>query len=345
VHQRYTFWSGLLGGLFLQLAYFGTDQSQVQRYISGNSLRESRLGLMFHAVCKIPMQFFILLLGVLIFVFYQFAPPPVFFNRIAWDRAAAAGGGPNLRAFEGEFAAANTEKRRLIQRWMDARHAGDARAEAAARALVLAAGQRSEAVRAEAKAALKAADPAVETKDSDYVFITFILDQLPHGLIGLLVAVFFAAAMSSKAAELNALGSTTTVDLYRHVIRREEGDAHYVFASKCFTAFWGLVAIAFALFARMSENLIEAGNIVGSVFYGVPLALFLVAFFLKWIGGTAIFWAAIITQALIFVFYYSLSISYLWYNLIGCAICVALGIVLQAVIGANGPAARPAVTP
>src|ERR1039458_3652059 len=302
VHQRYTFWSGLLGGLFLSLSYFGTDQSQVQRYISGASLRESRLGLMFNAVFKIPMQFFILLLGVLVFVFYQFERPPVFFNETAWNLEAKHDPGERLRSLNQQFTAIHAEKEQLIHNWLDAKHAGDRKAEAEAHAQAQAALDRSEAVRVDVKTTLLAADPHAKTNDSDYVFITFILDHLPHGVIGLLVAAFFAAALSSKAAELNALGSTTTIDFYRHIIKRDATDAHYVTASKWFTLLWGLVALAFALFANLVENLIQAVNIIGSVFYGVVLALFLVAFFLRWVGGTAIFWAA--------------SISYLWYNFI-----------------------------
>jgi solute:Na+ symporter, SSS family len=339
VHQRYTFWSGLLGGLFLSLSYFGTDQSQVQRYLSGASLREGRLGLMFNAVCKIPMQFAILLLGVLVFVFYQFEPAPVFFNRAAWDAAAQHDSGQKLHSLEEKFTAVQAEKQQFIRAWLDAKHAGDRQAEAGARAQAVAALERSEAVRGEAKRALVAAAPQTQGNDSDYVFITFVLRHLPHGVIGLLIAAFFAAALSSKAAELNALGSTTTIDFYRHILKREASDAHYVTASKWFTLLWGLVALGFALSANLAENLIQAVNIVGSVFYGVVLALFLVAFFLRWIGGTAIFWAALAAQALVFGLYFTLSISYLWYNFIGCAACVLFSIGLQAALG---PRPQPA---
>ena len=342
-NKRYTFWSGILGGMFLALSYFGTDQSQVQRYLHGSSLRESRLGLMFNAVCKIPMQFCILLLGALVFVFYQFERPPVFFNQTVWNREVQRATDGKLPALEQEFNAAHAEKQRLVRRWLDARHAGDPAAETAARSEALAAYDRSESVRSRTKDALAAANPALDRKDSDYVFVTFILNYLPHGLIGLLVAAFFAATMSSKAGELNALSSTTIVDFYRHVIRRDATDRHYVVASRCFTVFWGLVAIAFALFARMSENLIEAGNIVGSVFYGVPLALFLIAFFIRQISGTATFWAAVVTQVLVIVSYFTLSIGYLWYNFIGCAACVLLSLILQAVIGGPKPAATATV--
>jgi Na+/proline symporter len=341
VKQRYTFWSGLLGGLFLSLSYFGTDQSQVQRYISGASLRESRLGLMFNAVLKIPMQFFILLLGVMLFVFYQFEPAPLFFNEAAWHHAIANDTGGSSHALEVKFAEAQAEKKQKIQAWLDARRSGNHDSEMQAREQALAAGERSDAVRNEAKTNLFAANPGIKSNDADYVFVTFILDNLPHGLIGLLVAAFFAAALSSKAAELNALGSTTTIDFYRHIVRREATDAHYVKATKWFTLVWGLVALAFALFANLAENLIQAVNIIGSIFYGVVLALFLVAFFIKHVGGTAIFWAALAAQTLVFVLYFSLSISYLWYNFIGCAACVLFSLILQTVLGNRGTNPHP----
>jgi SSS family solute:Na+ symporter len=335
VDRRYTFWSGLLGGLFLALSYFGTDQSQVQRYLSGASLRESRLGLMFNAVLKIPMQFFILLLGVLIFVFYRFERPPVFFNQTAWDQQVEHDATGRLRRLDTEFAAAHADERRQLQAWLDARRAGDRPAETAARLAADEAHGRGQSARA-ATLSIMSADGKTPANDADYVFITFILRYLPHGLIGLLVTAFFAAALSSKAAELNALGSTTTVDFYRHVVRRQASDAHYMAASKWFTALWGLVAIGFALFARLAENLIQAVNILGSVFYGVVLGLFLVAFFLKWIRGTAVFWGALAAQVAVFAIDYFSSISYLWYNVIGCAACVGFSLVLQAAIGFAG---------
>ena len=303
LHRRYTFWTGLLGGLFLSLSYFGTDQSQVQRYLSGSSLRESRLGLMFNAVFKIPMQFFILLLGVMVFVFYQFEQPPVFFNQAAWNYAVQHDPDGRLHSLEQQFDAVHAGKEQQIHDWLAARHAGDHKAEAAARTQALATLDRSNAIRAEAKQVMLDDDPGTKSNDADYIFITFVLKHLPHGLIGLLIAAFFAAALQSKAAELNALGSTTTMDFYRHVIKREASDAHYVVMSKWFTFFWGLVAIAFALFANLVENLIQAVNIVGSVFYPVVLALFLVAFFIKRVGGTGMFWGALAAQLLVLVLY------------------------------------------
>jgi SSS family transporter len=330
--RRYTLWSGLLGGMFLALSYFGTDQSQVQRYLSGGSVRESRLGLMFNAVFKIPLQFFILLLGVLIFVFYQFERPPVYFNKAAWNSETSRVAPGRLAALEGAFTGAHTAERAQLEAWIKARHAGDPAAESAARTAALAAYGRVASIRAETKSVLDAANPGARANDTDYVFITFILDHVPHGFIGLLVTAFFCAALSSKAGELNALGSTTTIDVYRHLVKRDASDAHYVVASKCFTAFWGLVAIGFALFANLTENLIQAVNILGSVFYGVVLGLFLTAFFLKRVCGTAVFWSALAAQALVFALYFSLSISYLWYNVIGCAACMAFSLLLQTAI-------------
>lgn len=341
VGTRYTLWSGVVGGMFLALSYFGTDQSQVQRYLSGTSVRESRLGLMFNALCKIPMQFFILLLGAMVFVFYQFERPPVFFNEAAWNAAAAHGQGEALRKLEADFAAAHTAEQRHLRTWIDARHAGDAIRAGEARTAALADHARVEAARNATKAVLVSAG-GVSANDSDYVFITFILQALPHGLIGLLVTAFFAAALSSKAAELNALASTTTVDFYRHIVKRDGSDDHYVTASKWFTFAWGIVAIGFALFAHLVENLIQAVNIVGSVFYGVVLGLFVVAFFTRRIGGTAVFWGAIAAQTLIFLLYFlrltypALDISYLWYNVIGCAACVLFSWLLQLVLPAAG---------
>lgn len=335
---RYTLWSGLLGGFFLSLSYFGTDQSQVGRYISGTSLRESRLGLLFNAVFKIPMQFFVLLIGALVFVFYQFQAPPVFFNQTAWnthtrvEQSASAGELLNLEAL---YFNANAEKRTHIERWLAARKSGDLQAELSAKMDMLMAQKHAEAIRAETKKTLAAADPGVSTNDTDYIFISFVLKYMPHGVIGLLVALIFAAAISSLASELNALGSTTTVDFYRHKLRPNESDSHYVNASKLFTLMWGCIAVAFALFANLVENLIQAINILGSIFYGVILGLFLVAFFFKRVGGTAAFLGGLTAQLLVIALYFSLSISFLWFNLIGCVACILLSLILQAALGSR----------
>ena len=275
------------------------------------------------------MQFFILLLGVLIFVFYQFERPPLFFNAALSHYLAEHRTDQQLHAYETNFDSIHTQTNRQLEEWLKARHGGDRTAATAAFAAALTSHEQGEKIREEAAKTLSAVNSATKANDADYVFITFILQQLPHGVIGLLVAAFFAAALSSKAAELNALGSTTTIDFYRQIIKREETDAHCVAASKWFTAFWGLVAIGFALYAHLVENLIQAVNILGSIFYGVMLGLFVVAFFIQRVGGTAVFWSALASQTLVFVLYFNLNISYLWYPLIGSAACVILSVVLQ----------------
>jgi SSS family solute:Na+ symporter len=342
-NTRYTVWSGILGGLFLSLSYFGTDQSQVQRYIGGAGLREGRLGLMFNAALKIPMQFFIVLFGALLFVYFQSQPTiPVFFNRTEWQRHAQGPQAATFHAIEQKHADLHAKARTKIAAWTTARETGNSAAIAGARTEMLTAQQAVDDVRKEAKDALLAADPRAKVKDSDYIFITFIMSRLPHGVIGLLLAVMFASTLSSKAGELNALAATSTVDLWRQFRPLAAHDeARNVRAAKWFTAFWGIFAIGFALFASFAENLIEALNIIASIFYGVLLGVFLVAFFMKRVGGTAVFFSALAAQALVIVMYFSLSIGYLWYNVIGCAACILLSLLLQAALGS--PPAAPVV--
>ena len=334
IHQRYTFWSGLLGGTFLMLSYFGTDQSQVQRYISGSSLRESRLGLLFNAVCKIPMQFCILSIGVLMFIFYQFNQPPLFFDAAANNYLQAHKSDATLSAYQTDFSNAREQVKLSLEKWIVARHKGDQPAANEAFFAAATAQMSSEAVRAAAIKEVTTKRSDAKANDADYVFITFILQELPHGVIGLLMAAFFAAALSSKAAELNALGTCSAIDFYRPIFKNAT-DEQSLFATKCFTALWGFLAIGFALFCNLAENLIQAVNILGSIFYGVMLGLFLVGFFVRRVAGTAIFWAALAAQALVFALYFNLSISYLWYPLIGCAACVLFSLALQAVLNAN----------
>jgi len=339
--QRYTLWSGLLGGFFLSLSYFGTDQSQVQRYIGGAALREGRLGLMFNAMFKVPMQFFIVMVGALLFVFYQFQPDtPVFFNQTEWRRHANGPQASAFRAIEEKHAALHADKQEKIRAWVAARDRGGASAELAARAAMIESHNAANAIRKEARETLLSVDPKAKTRDSDYVFITFILTQLPHGVIGLLIAVMFASALSSKAGELNALGTTSTIDLWRHFRPLAAHDEpRNIRNAKWFTALWGLFAISFALFVSFAENLIEALNIVASIFYPALLGVFVVAFFLKKVGGSAVFWAAVAAQAIVLglfflgKFYPNREIGYLWLNPIGCAACVILSVILQAAFG------------
>jgi solute:Na+ symporter, SSS family len=313
--KRYTFWSGVFGGFFLALSYFGADQSQVQRYLAGGSLTASRFGLLFNAVVKVPMQFLILLLGAMVFLFYQFEEPPMYFNQPAYERAVALGHGSELRRLQAQFEEVFARKRAALTS-----ASGD-------ELLKLDAQTRS--IRDQAKAILERAGANPKSNDADYVFITFVLQHLPHGVIGLLIAVIFCATMSATAATLNALGSTTAVDFYRPLIRPNARDHHYVVATQLLTIAWGLVAIGVASFANLVENLIQAGNILGSIFYGSILGLFLVAFFLRSVRGSAVFFAAVLAQILVLVLFWTLSISYLWYNLIGCAAVLLFSIILQ----------------
>ena len=327
--QRYNFWSGLFGGFFLALSYFGTDQSQVQRYLAGGSVAGSRFGLLFNAVLKIPMQFLILLVGVMVFVFYQFEKPPMFFNQPAYEAVAQGDSAGALAGLQTRYDAVFAEKQSAIAAYRTAAESQPPEAIAAARENLARTQDQLQGIRAEVKTTLKTANPKLETKDSDYVFITFVLRYLPHGIIGLLVAVIFCAAMSSTAAELNALGSTTEVDFYRPLIRNDASELHYLVFAKLATAFWGLLAIAFALFANLVENLIEAVNILGSIFYGTILGLFLAAFFLPTVRGSAVFTAAVISQTLVLVLFKTTNIGYLWYNVIGCAAVCFVALVLQ----------------
>jgi SSS family transporter len=327
-HKRYTFWSGLIGGFFLALSYFGADQSQVQRYLAGGSLRESRLGLLFNAVVKVPMQFFILLLGAVVFMFYQFEKPPVYFNQPAYERALRNGYAPQLAELQKQFDEVFTQKRAAI-RVLSTAPSNDR--DAAMNKLRSLEAQASD-VRERTKAVLMQAGVNPKSKESDYVFITFILQQMPHGVVGLLIAVILCATMSATAAALNALGTTTEVDFYRPLIRPNATDHHYVLAAKALTAAWGFVAIGIASFASLVENLIEAGNILGSVFYGSILGLFLAAFFNRRVTGSSAFFAALIAQTLVFVLFATTNIGYLWYNFIGCATVLIVAPILQQTI-------------
>ncbi|HMJ06514.1 MAG TPA: hypothetical protein VK474_09695, partial [Chthoniobacterales bacterium] len=333
--ERYTFWSGLLGGFFLALSYFGTDQSQVQRYLAGGSVANSRFGLLFNAVLKVPMQFFILFTGVMVFVFFQFEKPPMFFNEPAYAAAAQSDSAGALTALQTRYDVAFAGKQTAVRKLASALDTGSPQEIDAAQASVLRGQDQVQKIRDEVKATLRKNNPKADTKDSDYVFITFILNYLPHGIIGLLVAVIFCAAMSSTAGELNALGSTTEVDFYRPLIRPNASERHYLIVAKCLTAGWGVVAISFALFANLVENLIEAVNILGSIFYGAILGLFLTAFFLRFVRGTAVFIAALLAQAVVLVLFYTTSIGYLWYNVIGCATVLIVSSLLQKTLFAN----------
>jgi solute:Na+ symporter, SSS family len=325
--KRYTFWSGITGGLFLALSYFGTDQSQVSRYLTGTSVAESRMGLIFNAILKIPMQFFILLVGVMVFVFYQFVQPPVFFKQQELEIAKESAYKEEIEGFEARYAQVFEARKEAIEGWMEQPHEANRQA-------VQEKQREGESIRKELKVFLQDKELVKEVKDSDYVFITFIMNYLPQGIIGLLLAVILSAAMSSTSSELNALASTTVVDFYKRWYRTEASDAHFVNVSKFFTAAWGGVAILFAFMAQLAENLIEMVNIVGSLFYGTILGIFLVAFFTKNIRGNAVFIAALIAESVVIGLYVAglygaFELGYLWYNAIGCLLVMALAQVFQ----------------
>lgn len=327
LENRYTVWTGLIGGTFLALSYFGTDQSQVQRYLSGRSVKESQRGLIMNGLLKIPMQFFILLIGVMVFVFYQFNYSPLNFNPSAVKDVLQS-------EYAEDYKTLQTQKKEL-QTQLETYQLEYVRSEDAARRAqlkqeVTVLRLQEDSLRNQSKKIIAQANPNAETNDKDYVFIHFILTQLPTRLIGLLLAVILSAAMSSTASELNALGSTTTIDLY---YRNKPGktDKHYVAASRWFTLLWGAIAILVACTANLFDNLIQLVNIIGSIFYGNILGVFLLAFFVKYVKGTATFIAAIITQIIIIVIFAMDFLPYLWLNVIGAVIVMGLAIIIQTI--------------
>lgn len=325
LNNRYTFWSGLTGGLFLALSYFGTDQSQVQRYLSGKSVKESQMGLIMNGVLKVPMQFFILLVGVMVFVFYQFEPAPLHFNPKAVAAVKSSTKATEFNQLEKE----NLEVQRQIK---------TALLQKDEKLVVLS--KQNLKQREDAKEIIALAAPDQEVNDKDYVFISFILKYLPTGLIGLLLAVIFSAAMSSTASELNALAATTTVDLYQRN-RGGQSPAHYVNASKGFTLLWGVIAILFASVGSLFENLIQLVNIIGSIFYGTILGVFLIAIFIKSIKGKAVFWAAILSEGIIITLFLFDVVSFLWLNVIGAILTVIFGLILQSLFKEHSKAYSP----
>ncbi|AZJ31959.1 sodium:solute symporter [Tenacibaculum sp. Mcav3-52] len=321
LNNRYTVWTGILGGTFLMLSYFGTDQSQVQRYLSGKSLRESQLGLIFNGLLKVPMQFFILLVGVMVFVFYQFNPSPLNFNPKSGEAIANS----NLETIE-QYVKLE-EQHRFIEGRKKALIFEGLTPENVAQIQEF--NEQDKVLKEEAKNIISKVDPLVETNDKDYVFIHFILNNLPKGLIGLLLAVILSAAMSSTASELNALGGTTAIDLYKRNTKIEYSEEHYVKMSKWFTLGWGILAILVACIADLFDNLIQLVNIIGSIFYGNVLGIFLLAFFIKFVKGNAVFIAAIITQLIIIAVWYIDWLPYLWLNALGCGLVMLLAILIQ----------------
>ncbi|MEL7369321.1 MAG: sodium:solute symporter, partial [Myxococcota bacterium] len=315
------------------LSYFGTDQSQVQRYLTGRSVTESRLGLLFNGLFKIPMQALILFIGVLVFVFYVFVQPPIFFNQPTLEAVRASDRGPEVAALEQAYEKSYQERRKAALTYVASLDRGqeDLTAKAAMQAADRALTDQKKAVQSVIKEAL----PEAELKDGDYIFVSFVLRFLPSGLVGLLIAVIMSAAMSSTASELNALGSTTVIDIYRRGFRPEASEQHALSASKVFTALWGLIALGFATFANLLDNLIEAVNILGSIFYGTVLGLFLVAFFLRRVGGSAVLIGAAVAQTSVIALFFTSEVGYLWFNVIGCALVCAVSAAVQPLLSST----------
>lgn len=337
--SRYTFWSGITGGLFLALSYFGTDQSQVQRYLSGKSVRESQMGLVFNGLMKVPMQFFILLTGVMVYVFFQFQTLPVNFNPNSKKNIEKSIYAEEYKALEEKLVVVSEEKKQVTLDY--ANQLNIDRENKVLKSRIMALAEKEKGIRDEAKVLIGKADKKDKTSDADYVFIHFIINYLPKGFIGLLLAVILCAAMSSTASGLSSLASTTVIDIYKRNLKAEKSEKHFVNASKFFTLIWGIIAILFACIGTLFENLIQLVNIIGSIFYGTVLGIFLVGFYIKYVKAKAIFWGAVTSQTTIFFIYYFAihiypsgdeKLGYLWLNFIGAMLTIILSVLFQYIL-------------
>lgn len=339
LNDRYNVWTGFIAAFFLFLSYFGTDQSQVQRYLGGKSIKDSRMGLIMNGLLKIPMQFIILFIGVMVFVFYQFNRPPIFFNQVEENKIVQSEYQKDWENLNQQFEINFHQKKAVLQDIVSKEQRNEPSQELQIQLAKLQTNDSN--YRIAAKSLIKQNNPKAEENDKDYIFMRFVMDHLPVGLIGLLFAVMFSAAMSSTASELNALASTSVIDIYKRVWNKSGTDQHYVLSGKMFTALWGLIAIIFAATASLFENLIQAVNLLGSLFYGTILGVFIVAFYLKKIHSNAVFLAMIFAEAAVLFIHYLnvneigpswLMMGYLWYNLIGCGLVVLFGIIWQTIL-------------
>ncbi|MBS0029606.1 sodium:solute symporter [Chitinophaga sp. 22321] len=322
--DKYNIWSGIIGGFFLALSYFGTDQSQVGRYLTAKSVRESRLGLLMNGLVKVPMQFLIMLIGALVFVFYLYFKAPIFFNEAQLARVHKTEQGPALIKLEDRYGELGQLKQQQVKQLAAALEADNTAQIATAKKALQETDVQSQQVRTEALSLIKAADTTADTNDTNYIFLHFVVNSLPKGLVGLLIAIIFLAAWGSIAAALNSLASTTVIDIYKRLYNGDASEDHYLRISKLWTLIWGVFCILVAQFAGSLGSLIEVVNILGSWFYGVILGIFLVAFYLKRVGGTATFWSAIISEIVVLVIYWTGTVSFLWLNAIGCLLVIAL---------------------
>ena len=341
LEDRYNFWTGTTAALFLFLSYFGTDQSQVQRYLTGKSLAQSRLGLIMNGLLKIPMQLIILFIGVMVFVFYQFNTPPIFFNKVELNNIKSSNYSSEVNSLETEFKALHDKKTMDIYSLLDAQKNGDKVRVQELKRSVLVTEKKMHEINSNVKTIVLKNNPSAETNDKDYIFMSYVINYLPTGVIGLLFAVMFCAAMSSTASELNALASTTTIDIYKRSIKKKENDRHYLMSSKYFTLLWGLLAILFATTASLFENLIQAVNLLGSLFYGTILGIFVVAFYFKNVKSNAVFYCSIAAEIIVISIHflnhyqlapYWLQMGYLWYNVVGCLLVILFSTLGQKII-------------
>jgi solute carrier family 5 (sodium-dependent multivitamin transporter), member 6 len=328
-NSRYNLWSGLIGGFFLQLSYFGTDQSQVGRYLTGQSVGESRLGLMMNGMLKIPMQFLILMVGVLVFVYYQYNTSPIFFNKVETDKLKTSQYAPQYAALEQEYGQLSIQKQqtaRQLQNALDQENEADI---AKYQTQITATDKTAKQIKSQVTDLIKQNNPTADTSDVNYVFLRFVLDHLPIGLIGLIIAVIFSASMGSIAAAYNSLASTTVVDIYKRMIKPNANEEHYLWASRMATIGWGLFCIFVAQYASRLGSMIEAVNILGSLFYGVILGIFLVAFYFKNIAAKATFYGAVLAEVgVVICWWYDLT-AFLWLNVVGCLLVILFGWILE----------------
>jgi Na+/proline symporter len=339
--NRYNIWSGLIGGFFLQLSYFGTDQSQVGRYLTGSSVGQSRLGLIMNGMIKIPMQFLILLIGVLVFAFYQFNRPPMFFNKYEVNKVKQSSYATQYNYLDQQYTQAFEQKKVKANELIKAIDSKDAEQINHAQDALKVADMQSRIIRQSAIDLMKQNNAGADGNDTNYVFLTFVTQYLPKGLIGLLVAIIFLASMGSTASALNSLASTSVVDIYKRIINPGASERNYLNASRLATIFWGVVCIGMALYASRIGNLLEAVNQLGSYIYGTILGVFIVAFYLKKIKGNAVFIAAVITEAIICMLGYFDVIAYLWLNAIGCILLIILAYILNKLMPQKSPVIEP----
>jgi Na+/proline symporter len=330
IHQRYNIWSGVLGATFLFLSYFGTDQSQVGRYLSGSTLRESRFGLLFNGFVKIPMQMLVLSVGVMVFVFYQYVRPPLYFNhanRVRMEQTDQEGA---FRKLEARADTLFVKKQGVLTNLTDALHKNDEQQAEQAKSQLRSLEKERTDLHEQAVEVIKEALPAQDPKDKDYIFIGFILEHLPTGLVGLMFAMIFSASWSTKASELNSLAAASVSDIYRRSLVKGRDDNHYFRASRMATLFWGIFIMIFATYVKLPDNLIQAVNMIGSIFYGTMLGIFFTAFFMKRVGGDAVFYASIVAfSVVVYLFFFVDKDAYLWYNPLGCGLVMGISWILQ----------------